>query len=273
MHRALRDRIRYDWLERARTGALIREFGIPATVEALADCLREANTDETLACTCCFLRDSVFEWGQDAGAYRAALEASAVPTIMHERLLQGPPWMRAQLVYTMKIGLEGNKQALREAFFQFRDTDPLLMPALLCEAGWTCAMADSEFPWLLLESPSYLSRWAVAECVPDEEMLAKMADDPHPRVRREALYLLESEWLRTYARQLPRSESKRKRREIEAFRLLTFSELSIRFWNHQHEKKLSYYTVEELSVFEQSYPRTNSGNGLHSTALSPESPF
>ncbi|MBB6049025.1 hypothetical protein [Armatimonas rosea] len=152
----------------------------------------------------------------------------------------------------MKIGLEGNKQALREAFFQFRDTDPLLMPPLLCEAGWTRAVKDSDFQWKLLESPSYLSRWSVAACVPSPGVLEKMAEDTHPRVRREALYLLESEWLNTYARQLPRSESKRKRREIEAFRPLTFFDLSTRFWKYMHEKNLSYYTVEELSAFEQS---------------------
>lgn len=239
-----------------QTVVVLQQFGIPATVAALEECLQQADSFEALNNCCTFLMDSFRGDWDGREAYRAALDESVVGAVMHERLLYGPPWMRETLAYSMKIGLTGHKVALREAFFQFRDTDPLLVPRLVGEALWTRAVEGDELHRALLESPSYLSRWALMECYPTREHLEKLAKDSHERLRREAAYrLAHLERDETHHR-FTKSENRRRRKEIEATRPLTFTDLRVTFTSPLYRSgPEAHYTIEELAAFEETLPK------------------
>lgn len=257
MSTEIQDRLLNYWgLQVKEAGAIYREYGIPETVAALEYSLSKADNLEKLGCVCCFLRDSVI----GAPIFFEALDASNVAAIMGKLLLDGPRWMRFTLVYTMKIGLTGHGPIFWEAFYKFRDTDPIVMPNLLGEASWTRSVEGYEMHWLLLESPSYLSRWAVANCTPDISLLEKMQADPHPRVQREADYLA-ALWHRDQTHeQFTKLENRQRRKAIEATKPLTFFEFYLQFQKFKRDQNSENpewdggYSVEELAAFDQTLP-------------------
>ena len=222
----LRDRILSYNFDKIQATNTYLESGIDATTEELIACFQAPLATNELSTLRYFLRDGLSSDLPIVEQIRLALGASDLPKVMLKRLLTSPSSERNILVDAMRANMPGHKESFHAAFRHFRDTDPLLLPILLREARWTGATEGLELDWELLESPCYLSRWSLADCNPNLDLLAKMRDDSHPRVRREAEYrlalLLQEE---TY-HEFSKAENRQRRKEIEAIKPLTFSDLS-----------------------------------------------
>jgi hypothetical protein len=236
------------------------EFGISETIQELIACFTDPITLTELSSVRCFLRDGLSSQLPFVKEIQSSIKNSPLPHVIYERLITSHSSERNIIIDSMRTNMPGQKENFNAAFLHFRDIDPLLMPVLLREAGWTKATEGFEFHWQLLNSPCYLSRWSVAESDfvsgPDTQLLEKLINDPHPRVRREAIYWQSLLWRNDQCHAFTKAENRKKRKEIEATRPLTFADLSLLFWKYKCQKgqEIWSYTVEELSAFEQTLP-------------------
>jgi hypothetical protein len=87
-------------------------------------------------------------------------ESSLVKTI--ENLLFAPNHsVRNGAIYTLgKTCSYSSVDIITEAFYHFRDVDPILLPKLLGELGWLQGETWEKCSLSMLESPCYLTHWA-----------------------------------------------------------------------------------------------------------------
>jgi hypothetical protein len=134
-------------------------------------------------------------------------ESSLVKTI--EQLLFRPNHhMRQAAIYTVgKTRSYSSVDTMTQAFYQFRDSDPILLPKLLGELDWIGGKAFGECVMSMAESPIYMTRWASISMLAfddlhDDEMyqrkslrLQQFRHDENILIRQEAEYTYQEQRL------------------------------------------------------------------------------
>jgi hypothetical protein len=198
--------------------------------------------------------------------FRAELPASGLFDAL-DCALRAPSFhLRSQAAFTFgKLSYPENAERLTRALEERRDMDPLLTPGLISEIRWLTCDKNAQWKCIqwLSEAPDEVCRWATLEVIGAADLspsqldalLTKLANDRSEFVRAEALTLMATIRSRTAAnRENPKSRQARTlvapdkplAQPKAAQDLITFTDLSIRFWHYHGEAD---YTLSDLHAF------------------------
>ncbi|AFY82299.1 HEAT repeat domain-containing protein [Oscillatoria acuminata] len=242
----------------------------PGADETLIQLLHSEEL-ETFALTCLFITDSVLMGFQNQicqEAWESQTKLAIVPEL--ERLiLSDNHFIRKQVIYTLgKICSYDSIPILLQAFHQFRDQDPILLPRLVGELFWLGVDHREDVIETMIASPRYLTRWAVLTILgeliynsPDEtdeiflmkyKFCESLCDDSNFLVQAEANYEYQFLKLNLRWRQenLSKSEYKKQKKELQRLKpSLSFFQVSGPFDNYLYGNQLYHYSIEELETF------------------------
>ncbi|WP_254563583.1 HEAT repeat domain-containing protein [Oscillatoria sp. HE19RPO] len=242
----------------------------PGADETLIQLLHSEEL-ETIAATCLFITDAVLLGSQNQicqEAWESESKLAIVPEL--ERLvLSDNHFIRKQVIYTLgKICSYDSVPILLQAFHQFRDQDPILLPRLVGELFWLGVDHPGDVIQSMITSPQYLTRWAVLRILdefiynsPDEtdeiflmkyKFCKSLYDDSNFLVQAEANYEYQFLKLNLRWRQenLSKSEYKKQKKELKRLKpVLSFFQVSGQFNNYLYENRLYHYSIEELETF------------------------
>lgn len=231
--------------------------------------LLQSNEDEIVSSTCGFIRDLVLFSNQhlDCETFAKNYETSSILKTVEQLLFSQNYFIRRAAVYTLgKTCSYGSVPVLNQAFKTFRDSDPLLLPRLMGEMGWLGAEDFWQLLESMMDSPFFVTRWAVIEILPEfledtqsqnELFLGKLKcserlrQDSNPLVQAESEYQYQLLKLRSKMHHLSKSDRKKMRKELDRkyTPVLSFSHVSNRFNHHLYTQGLTQYSVDELEAF------------------------
>lgn len=232
--------------------------------------LLQSEDDEVVSSACLFIRDLVVLGSQHPGCEKFVqgyAESSIVTTL--EQLIFSPNhFTRKQAIYTLgKTCSDGSAAALTQAFWVFRDTDPILLPRLIGEIGWLGAETFWALLASMIDSSVYATRWAVI-AVLDEfggdnaqtqdelfqykfKCMKQLRQDSNSLVQAEAEYKYQLLKLRSEAYDLPKADYRKQRKNLkrEYEPALCFTYVSSAFLYHLCANNLRQYSIDELELF------------------------
>jgi HEAT repeat protein len=236
----------------------------------IIDTLLRSSDHQTVDKTCLFIRDLATVGSQhpDCVEFLKEYKTSSIVKTLEQLLFLPNHFVRKQSIYTLgKTGSDGSINVLNQAFFQFRDTDPILLPRLIAEMRWL----GSENIWELLDSmissPIDMTRWAViatlSEFIGDDARvrdclfqrkfndMERLRSDPNPFVQAEAEYEYQLLKLRSAGYNRSRAAYKTERNALERQYKpkLSFDRLSIAFTNYLCDRGSEQYSIAELEAF------------------------
>jgi hypothetical protein len=239
-----------------------------ATVELL-----QSSDCKTLPATLLFVQDLISYYpSEERQAVRTAYPESIVVQALEALLHAECHGTRKQAAYVLgKTGSESSVKAMTEAFHQWRDRDPILLPRLIGELSWLGAANFDELLDAMMTSPVFATRWATASLLQEflDEPETALFDqkrqrweilrhDPHPLVRQEAGYQYQLQLFRLEGGRLSPAERKqhkaarrkaRKELDRQYAPSITFSAIASRFTNYFYELGQTDYTIEQLETF------------------------
>ncbi len=242
----------------------------PGADETLIQLLHSEDL-ETINATCLFITDAVLLGSQNPiceEGWESHSQGAIVPEL--ERLvLSDNHFIRKQVIYTLgKICSYDSIPILLQAFHQFRDQDPILLPRLVGELFWLGVDHPGDVIQSMVASPQYLTRWAVLTILgeliynsPDEtdeiflmkyKVCESLCDDSNFWVQAEANYEYQFLKLNLRWRQenLSKSEYKKQKKELQRLKPgLSFFQVSGQFDNYLYGNRLYHYSIEELETF------------------------
>jgi hypothetical protein len=210
--------------------------------------LLQSTDTETVSSTCSLIRDLMLYSNQylKGETLSQKYETSSILKTIEQLLFSQNYWIRKAAVYTLgKTCSYGSIPVLNEAFRTFRDSDPLLLPRLMGELGW---LGTENFWGLLdamMESPCFVTRWAVIELLP------QFIEDADTLVKAEAEYQYQLLKFRGEMHNFSKSEHKKMRKDLDRkyTPALSFSCVSNRFEYYLNKNSLTQYFVGELENF------------------------
>jgi hypothetical protein len=245
---------------------LLDEHGVADIEGVVVPLLRDGTADD-VSRTCLFLRDLLIvvpgRWSIDTAGFKTPCIVESL-----EWLVGSPALLnRENAVYTLgKIGATESIEHLRRARGATQEADPIMLPRLAFELQWLSR--EDELDWYVehsLGSACFLTRWSALDVLeaahfsPEDpqwavkcDALVAMAGDPRPLVCRTAAFLHEQMQFEAALPGTPKPEKRRKRKELEARRPLSFEGLAIRFRNQIHVARRDDYSAGELEAYAQS---------------------
>ena len=235
-------------------------------MDALCTLVKHTEDSQVFASACSFAQDIILYASLSARSETEnAFVRAGFAGLLAQRLFGANYWIRDSAAYTLgKLNLPGSGIALMQAFHQFRDIDPLLLPRLVLEAGWCQAAEQEVLLAKLVESPCWLSRWCVLEDIQWEvgetetarmHLVHQLAQDTVGFVAEEARFLLRKARFLRETRELPRPERRRLGKALNAEEpFLTWKMVRLRFEQQLSQSRKSDYTVGELEAFVVALP-------------------
>lgn len=186
-------------------------------------------------------------------------------------------FIRKQVIYTLaKISSYESISILLEAFEQFRDEDPILLPQLVGELFWLGVDNFGDLMARMITSKEYTTRWAVIATLPtfmynhpddtDENFVMRVScseqlrHDANKFVQAEAEYEYQCLLLRRSQEEenLSKSEYKQRRQQIKSLKpALSFAQVEVEFSNYLYSHNLVNCTIAELERFINTYIMVN----------------
>ncbi|MBW4510357.1 MAG: HEAT repeat domain-containing protein [Scytonematopsis contorta HA4267-MV1] len=232
--------------------------------------LLQSEDNEIVSSTCLFIQDLVLSSSRhpDCEKFVKGYSESSIVKTLEQLLFSPSHFTREQVVYALgKTCSYNSVSVLNQAFNEFRDIDPILLPRLIGEMGWLGA----ENFWALLDSmissQVYITRWAVidvlSEFVSDDarvhsqwfqsklRCVEQLRQDSNILVKSQAEYEYQLLKFRSSTYELPKAERKKKRKDLErqykpAF---YFAQISTAFANFLYSKRQTQYSIAELEAF------------------------
>ncbi|GBE95167.1 HEAT repeat domain-containing protein [Nostoc cycadae] len=242
----------------------------PGAAETLIKIL-QYDDDEIMSYACLFIRDFVLSCSRNETckiSWKTQLKPVIIPEL--ERLIfTDNHFIRKQVIYTLgKICSYDSVPILLQAFYEYRESDPILLPRLIGELFWL----GVENSWDLLESmvnsQYYTTRWAVINLLgefiyhsPSEQdatfsmkynFSEKLRNDSHPLIKVEAEYEYQLLALnhRKLQENMSKSDYKKQRKDLKKLEpCLTFFRVSLQFSRYMVTNNLYTYTMQELETF------------------------
>jgi hypothetical protein len=243
-----------------------------ATVELL-----QSSDHKTLPATLLFVQDLISYYPSEARqavstAYPGSIVVQALEALLHSEC----HGTRKQAAYVLgKTGSESSVKAMTEAFHQWRDRDPIMLPRLMGELGWLGAENFDELLDAMVASQRFPTRWATVSLLQEflDEPETALFDqkkqrweilrhDPHPLIRQEAEYQYQLQLFRLEASRLSPAEIKQHKADRRKARKaldrqyepgITFSAITSHFMNYCYELGRKDYTIDQLEAFIEQY--------------------
>jgi hypothetical protein len=250
-----------------------------ATVELL-----QSSHGKTLPATLLFVQDLISYYpSEERQAVRDAYPESIVVKAVEALLASEHHDTRRQAAYVLgKTGSDSSVQAMTDAFHQWLNPDPIMLPRLMGELGWLGAENFYELLDAMIASQFFSTRWSVVSLLEEflDEPETRLFDekkkrweilrhDPYPLIQQEAEYRYQLQLFRLEASRLSPAEinqnkaARRKARkdlDRQYEPRLTFSVITNRFTNYFYELGQTDYTIEQLEAFINQYVAEQSTN-------------
>ncbi len=243
-------------------------------VASLASLLRDKDED-IVGRACLFFRDLILFSSKSKvqADFVEKLKASEVVPQL-ETLLQSNNWfIRNHAIFALgKIISTASVPKLQRAFKDLRDSDPLILPALMFEILWIEKASGLRRSWSMIDkcidSPKFATRWSTVEFLPLEESdktsrdiqdswFAALRADSHPLVKAEAEFKYQLFSLRRS--HLTGPERRKQTKELrEREPAVTFGILSRSFLNQLSKKQVYSYSLPELEQYIVEYQKSPS---------------
>jgi hypothetical protein len=225
--------------------------------------------------TCLFIRDYFLSCATNQiceASWNHKFKSLIIPQL-EKLVFADNHFIRKQVIYTLaKICSYESVPILLQAFEQFRDEDPILLPQLVGELFWLGVDNCGDLMATMITSNQYTTRWAVIATLPtfmyhhaddtDENLVMRINFCEHLRhdankfVQAEAEYEYQCLMLRRSQQQenLSKSEYKQRRQQIKTLKpALSFSQVEVEFSNYLYNHNLGKYTIPELEKFINTY--------------------
>jgi len=194
------------------------------------------------------------------------LDASTVIEALRKNVFAANHFVRGDSVYTLgKLINRESANTLVEAFYQFKERDPLMLDGLLFEIRWLKQSTDWTLIEAMAQSSSYLTRWAALEVLEHfvdfdadsrcQHHLSILQKDEQLLVQQEAVYLHRELQFLEEIKNLPKSEKRKRRKALEKTKLpiIRFWDISRQFSNRLGQRQQSDYQVAELEQFVEEF--------------------
>jgi hypothetical protein len=235
-----------------------------ATVELL-----HSSDVETLSITLGFVQDLII-WspGEEREAAKAAYPESIVVKAIEALLWSAHHRIRKQAGYTLgKTCSYSSVPAMIEAFHQWRDRDPLMLPFFMGELAWLGAENFHDLVGEMISSACFTTRWAAVDCLSrfggprrqQQQRWDYLRLDRHELVRQEAAYEYRVYLFRVRGgkefHSAPSFEVTTERQVIDQQYepAVTFTAIKGAFENHLSKNNLTDYTIGQLETFIENY--------------------
>jgi HEAT repeat protein len=242
----------------------------PGAVETLIKMLQDDDPD-TVGYAGLFITDLVLSCSRNEvckSAWETQLEPIIIPEV--ERLVFAENhFIRKQVIYTLgKICSYDSVPVLLQAFYEYRESDSILLPRLIGELFWLGVENPLDILESMVESQYYTTRWAVIKLLgefiyhsPSEEdatfsmkynFSEKLRNDSHPLIKVEAEYEYQLLALnhRKLQENMSKSDYKKQRKDLKKLEpSLSFFGISLQFSHYMVANNLFTYTMQELETF------------------------
>ncbi|ALF55546.1 hypothetical protein ACX27_26285 [Nostoc piscinale CENA21] len=242
----------------------------PGAAETLIKILQD-DDDEIMSYAGLFIRDFVLICSRNETCkipWETQLKPVIIPEL--ERLIFAENhFIRKQVIYTLgKICSYDSIPILVQAFYEYRESDPILLPRLLGELFWLGVENRLDILESMINSQYYTTRWAVINLLGEfiyhsqsEEdgtfsmkynFSEKLRNDSNPLIKAEAEYEYQLLALnhRKLQENMAKSDYKKQRKDLKKLEpCLTFFRVSLQFSHYMVANNLSTYTMQELETF------------------------
>ncbi|MBD2300271.1 HEAT repeat domain-containing protein [Nostoc sp. FACHB-190] len=242
----------------------------PDAIETLIKMLQNHDPD-VVGYAGLFITDFVLSCSRNETckiSWETQLEPVIIPEL--ERLVFAENhFIRRQVIYTLgKICSYESVPVLLQAFYEYRESDPILLPRLLGELFWLGVENRSDILASMVNSQYYTTRWAVINLLGEfmynsaSEQDAtfsmkynfsdKLRNDSHPLVQAEAEYEYQLLVLQNRKMQenMSKSDYKKQRKDLKKLEpYFCFSDVVNLFSYYMSTNNLFTYTIQELETF------------------------
>jgi hypothetical protein len=252
-----------EYLDELASSVAVEEL-FTAVVELL-----QSSVVETLSITLCFVQDLIL-WspGEERQAAKASYPESIVVKAVEALLWSEHHRIRQQAGYVLgKTCSYSSIPVMTDAFHQWCDRDPLMLPFFMGELAWLGAENFHELVGRMISSPCFTTRWAAIDCLArfrtsrrqQQQRWDYLRYDQHELVRMEAEYEYRVQLFRLRGHQEfhrePPFRLTERREAIDRTHepAVIFSNIKNRFELDLSSKGLSDYTIEQLEAFIEEY--------------------
>jgi hypothetical protein len=232
-----------------------------ATVELL-----QSSDYQTLSTTLGFVQDLII-WspGEERHAVKSAYPESIVVQAIESLLFSENHFLRQQTGYTLgKTCSYSSLPIMTQAFHQWRDRDPLMLPFFMGELSWLGAENFHDMVAEMIASSCFVTRWAAVSCLSRYGGLSKREHQRRfDRLRNDKDFLVRAEAEYEYRVQLLEYKRIQRFHAEPPFRLteaqeavdqqyepkLTLSQLKNLFENYLTHNGLTDYAISQLESF------------------------
>lgn len=250
----------------------------PDAHQQMADFLLNGDVELIMA-TRLFLQQVVLvERDEVAVQFSKGLSDSPIVPALEWLILNHPTHLiREQTSITLgKLCLHDRVGTLIECFHRYRETDPLVLDALMFEIGWLQRASDTTEQLACLEAAAnswnYLTRWATVHMIDRmthreitsprvSQILDMLAQDEPAVIRTEVeFFQFKIDILsRIYSEGVTKKECRLMRKQInQAEPALTFEKLEMQFMNPSNRRDSYDYHIMELMRFAEQHHSTAS---------------
>jgi len=157
---------------------------------------------------------------------------------------------------------------LLKAFYEYRESDPILLPRFIGELFWLGVENRSDILESMVDNQYYTTRWAVIKLLgefiyhsPNEQdatfsmkynFSEKLRNDSHPLIKAEAEYEYQLLALqhRKLQENMSKSDYKKQRKDLKKLETyFCFSDVVNLFSYYMSTNNFSTYTMQELETF------------------------
>jgi hypothetical protein len=234
---------------------------------------------EVINDVCLFIRDDFFSCATNQICEAIGNEnfKSLIIPKLEKLVFADNHFIRKQVIYTLaKICSYESVPILLQAFEQFRDQDPILLPQLVGELFWLGVDNCGDLMATMITSNQYTTRWAVIATLPtfmynnpddtDENFVMRvncceyLRHDANKFVQVEAEYEYQCLLLHCSQQEknLSKLEYKQRSQQIKTLKpALSFAQVEVEFSNYLYTHKLGNYIIPELERFINTYIMVN----------------
>jgi hypothetical protein len=231
--------------------------------------LLQSSDAEILSQALFFAKDMIsWQTSEARNTVRAAYPESIVVKAIEALLWSAHHRIRKQAGYTLgKTCSYSSVPAMIEAFHQWRDRDPLMLPFFIGELAWLGAENFHDLVGEMISSPCFTTRWAAVDCLSrfggprrqQQQRWDYLRLDRHELVRQEAAYEYRVYLFRVrggkefYSEPSFEVTTERQAIDQKYQPAVFFSNVKVQFTNYLHELGQTDYTIGQLETFIENY--------------------
>lgn len=239
---------------------IVNAFPFIKTSALICTMLRSTEY-ETFSMTGLFLRDAILYGNRNKDCHQFIIDypESLIVKSLEELIFSDNYFIQAEAIYTLgKTCSRSSKDALSQAFDQFRDSAPFLLHKLLNEMQWLGVEDLEHCIEQMANSSRYLTRWAAVKYVYSYTLeyqtpparVEMLLRDQYKVIRKEAEYEYQRALKSLQRPTLSKAEQRQSAKNLKKIEpTISFEIASGKFRNYLSQNGLSSYKTTDLEAY------------------------